>query len=103
VERFRKGLVFKAQRLLCHSTLGSRVIKKKKKGLTNSHPEWQVKCNPSTAVDEVHIAEASHFPIYNTNAPLLLVWSNCVVIFVVQKQIINTCADIDMENGNIRT
>ena len=31
VERFREGLVFKAHRLLYHSTLGSRVIKKKKK------------------------------------------------------------------------
>ena len=31
VKRFRGGLVFKAHRLLCHSTLGLRVIKKKKK------------------------------------------------------------------------
>ena len=30
VEQFRKGLVFKAHRLLHHSTLGSRVVKKKK-------------------------------------------------------------------------
>jgi len=30
VERFRGGLVFKAHRLLHHSTLGSRVIKKKR-------------------------------------------------------------------------
>ena len=30
-ERFRGGLVFKAHRLLYHSTLGSRVMKKKKK------------------------------------------------------------------------
>ena len=29
--RFTGGLVFKAQRLLYHSTLGLRVIKKKKK------------------------------------------------------------------------
>ena len=29
---FRRGLVFQALRLLHHSTLGSRVIKKKKKG-----------------------------------------------------------------------
>jgi len=28
--RFRGGLIFKAQRLMCHSTLGSRVTKKKK-------------------------------------------------------------------------
>ena len=33
VERFRGGLVFKAHRLLHHSTPGSRVIKKKKKDL----------------------------------------------------------------------
>jgi len=31
VKRFRGGLVFKAHRLFYHSTLGSRVIKKKKK------------------------------------------------------------------------
>ena len=31
VKRFRGGLVFKAHRLLYHSTLGLRVIKKKKK------------------------------------------------------------------------
>jgi len=30
VKRFRGGLVFKAHRLMYHSTLGSRVIKKKK-------------------------------------------------------------------------
>ena len=32
-QRFRGGLVCKAPRLLYHSTLGSRVIKKKKKAL----------------------------------------------------------------------
>jgi len=31
VKRFRAGLVFKAHKLLYHSTLASRVIKKKKK------------------------------------------------------------------------
>ena len=31
VGRFQGGLVFKAQRLVCHSTLGWRIIKKKKK------------------------------------------------------------------------
>ena len=31
VKRFRRGLVFKAHRLLYHSTLGLRVIKEKKK------------------------------------------------------------------------
>jgi len=29
---FQGGLMFKAHRLLCHSTLGSKAIKKKKKG-----------------------------------------------------------------------
>jgi len=38
VNRFRGGLVFKAHRLVYHSTLGSRVIKKKKKWL-KSGPE----------------------------------------------------------------
>ena len=32
VKRFRGGLVFKAHRLVYHSTLAWRVIKKKKKG-----------------------------------------------------------------------
>jgi len=36
--RFRGGLVFKAHRLLHHSTLGLRVIKKKKKKY--SPPGW---------------------------------------------------------------
>jgi len=35
---FRGGLVFKAHRLLYHSTLGLRVIKKKKKGAPLSRP-----------------------------------------------------------------
>jgi len=35
VKRFRGGLVFKADRLLYHSTLGLRVIKKKKKRSTS--------------------------------------------------------------------
>ena len=34
VQRFRGGLVFKAHRILYHSTLGLRVIKKKKKKVT---------------------------------------------------------------------
>ena len=33
VKRFRGGLVFKAHRLLYHSTLGSRVTKKKRRRL----------------------------------------------------------------------
>ena len=36
MKRFRGGLVFKAHRLLYHSALGLRVIKKKKKGLTRA-------------------------------------------------------------------
>ena len=39
MKRFRGGLVFKAHRLLYHSTLGSRVIKKKrKKNLLHINP-----------------------------------------------------------------
>ena len=42
--RFRGGLVFKADRLVYHSTLGSRVIKKKKEGLrfakSQQPPGW---------------------------------------------------------------
>ena len=35
-KRFRRGLVFKAHRPVYHSTLGLRVIKKKKKDLGNA-------------------------------------------------------------------
>ena len=41
VQQFRDGLVFKAHRLLYHSTLGLRVIKKKKKSV-HIIPTWQV-------------------------------------------------------------
>jgi len=39
VQRFRGGLVFKAHRLVYHSTLGLRVIKKKK---TDLRRDWEV-------------------------------------------------------------
>ena len=35
MQRFRGGLVFKAHRLLCHSTLGLRVIKNKEEDVKN--------------------------------------------------------------------
>ena len=35
MKRFRGGLIFKAHRLLYHSTLGLRVMKKKKKAVTH--------------------------------------------------------------------
>ena len=35
VQRFQGGLVFKAHRLLCHSTQGLRVIKNKERGTLN--------------------------------------------------------------------
>ena len=35
VKRFRGGLVFKAHRLLYHSTLGLRIIKKRRRGCTS--------------------------------------------------------------------
>jgi len=40
VERFRGGLVFKAHRLMYHSTLGSRVITKKKEGVVWRDRTW---------------------------------------------------------------
>ena len=43
VKRRRGGLVFKAHRLLFHSTLGSRVIKKKKKRPDNPPPHGGVR------------------------------------------------------------
>ena len=41
MKRFRGGLVFKAHRLLYHSTLGSRVIKKKKEERVKMECWWQ--------------------------------------------------------------
>ena len=38
VQRFRGGLVFKAHELLYHSTLGSRVLKKRKRRTMQVHP-----------------------------------------------------------------
>jgi len=40
LKRFRGGLVFKAHRLLYHSTLGLRVIKKKKFGVWGRGVGW---------------------------------------------------------------
>jgi len=37
MKRFRGGLVIKAHRLLCHSTLGLRVIKEKKKNSISAY------------------------------------------------------------------
>jgi len=48
VQRFRGGLVFKARRLLYHSILGLRVIKKKKK---NPVPLTLTNPNPTSAGD----------------------------------------------------
>jgi len=48
VKRFRGGLVFKAHRLVYHSTLGSRVIKKKKK---TKKTEWRT-CEGDTSEED---------------------------------------------------
>jgi hypothetical protein len=48
VQRFRGGLVFKAHRLFCHSTLGSRVTQKKKKDLF----EWLGAGNEGLAIGD---------------------------------------------------
>jgi len=44
VNRFRGGLVFKARRRVHHSTLGWRVIKKKKKNTRMQEATMAVKC-----------------------------------------------------------
>jgi len=41
VQRFRGGLVFKAHRLVYHSTLGLRVLKKKKKVMDLGSANWR--------------------------------------------------------------
>ena len=42
MKRVRGRLVFEALRLLCHSTLGSRVIKQKKKNLRHENVIFEV-------------------------------------------------------------
>ena len=46
LQRFRGGLVFKARRLLCHATLGLRVIKKEKKKSLRIRGGWGVSGQP---------------------------------------------------------
>ena len=53
MERFRGGLVFKAHRLLYHSTLGSRVVKQKEISI----------CSPCT-----YHSKMLDRPIYNQDA-----------------------------------
>jgi hypothetical protein len=49
VQRFRGGLVFQAHRLLCHSTLGLRVIKKKnRRGRREVHDQRSNPYNSQT-------------------------------------------------------
>ena len=82
MEQFRGGLVFKAHRLLYHSTLCSRVIKKEKKSRVRcrecrrpvfsgtpplrapstscpSHESGRVRCRPSTLTPLAHIKTPS--------------------------------------------
>jgi len=40
MQRFRGGLVFKAHRLVYHSTLGSRVIKRGRRRYPPKTPQW---------------------------------------------------------------
>ena len=51
VKWFRGGLVFKAHRLLYHSTLGSRVIKKKKQYPPTARPQERLEAEPSEKSD----------------------------------------------------
>ena len=49
MQRFQGGLVFKAHRLLCHSTQGLRVIKKKKRGTLNFRLEGNIEEEEKTS------------------------------------------------------
>ena len=51
MERFRGGLIFKAPRLLYHSTLDLRVIKKKKKKKKKARVRQQVTSPRFNGVD----------------------------------------------------
>jgi len=84
VQRFRGGLVFKAHSLLYQSTLGLRVIakKKKKKKIRFSLDSWNTVSsrqvfNLNTRESTKHTKFTTHYP---SDTNLL---SSCVVIFVV--------------------
>ena len=65
VKRFRGGLVFKAHTLLCHSTLGFRVIEKKKSTrLSHQVHPWggaALKRSPQTATSKVSTGASKCF------------------------------------------
>jgi hypothetical protein len=63
MKRFRGGLVFKAQRLLYHSILGSRVMKKKGSGGTSGEPQHRASIS-SVAVACTTPLFASSLSIY---------------------------------------
>ena len=63
VQRFRGGLVFKAHRLLYHSTLGWRVIKKKKKAPSPIHSSAVASKEHVCCLDRTHEPSmAASFP-----------------------------------------
>ena len=64
VKRFRGGLVFKAHRLAYHSTLGWRVIKKKKRALLalpHSIPQKALRRVAQGSLLEIGVLSWSHF------------------------------------------
>ena len=65
MKRFQGGLVFKAHRLVCHSTLGVRVIKKKRRLARATY-----------LAKEVARPDAGHFvPVQRENSLLTTYWS----------------------------
>ena len=58
LKRFRGGLVFKAHKLLYHSTLGSRVVKKKKRS-TSVQPIWAMRRPASPSLQSRSNASAT--------------------------------------------
>ena len=64
VKRLRGGLVFKAhKRLVCHSSLGWRLMKKKKKGQTwrrlLAAPSWLLRVKGAASLTNTHLKASS--------------------------------------------
>ena len=91
VSLFRGGLVFKAHRLVYRSTLGWRVIKKKKKSSVarlSGAEEGRKSCGEEAKLAEHHLNPGKHIFLgffgnvfHYSNASILLVRGFCVVKF----------------------
>ena len=77
MERFRRGLVFKAHGLLYHSTLGSRTIQKKKKG---NLTEEQSDSRRATVENSARSAAPSSITSLSRSAWVCILGGSCLFL-----------------------